>query len=179
MTISRLTVVVTLVAGLALAGCGSDGDGAGLPGGPGVGAADDGDFAEGTGPVGMAPGGPAEPNEVFTELAHRLADGDSERACALFTEAGQASFAVVYESSSCVGAADVAAAGIEDKEAVRGWNFEGRGLEVDGDTAVLSETCRDSQPGGVEWGSVTLEKTDAGWLITGMEPDSAFSSCGG
>jgi hypothetical protein len=44
---------------------------------------------------------------------------------------------------------------------------------------VLEESCRDSQPGGVGWGSVTLKKTDAGWLITGMEPDSAFSSCGG
>ena len=179
MTISRLTAVVTLVVGLALAGCGSDGDGAGLPGGPGVGAADDGDFAEGTGPVGMAPGGPAQPNEVFTELAHRLADGDSERVCALFTDAGKAAFATVYESSTCVGAADVASARIEDEEEVRGWNFEGRGLEVSGDTAVLSETCRDSQPSGDEWGSVTIRKTDAGWVITGMEPASTFSSCGG
>ena len=89
------------------------------------------------------------------------------------------SFAVVYEMSSCEGAADKASALIEDKAAVAAWTFEGRGLEVSGDTAVLSETCRDSQPGGVEWGSTTLGRTDDGWLITSMEPKSAFSSCGG
>jgi hypothetical protein len=116
---------------------------------------------------------------VFSELAHRLADGDSKAVCQLFTEAGQISFAVVYEMSSCEGAADKASALIEDKEAVKAWTFEGQGLDVSGDTAVLSETCRDSQPGGVPWGSVTLSSTDDGWLITSMETKPSFSSCGG
>ena len=180
MAISRWAAVLTVVVALALTGCGSDDDDGSSPfGGPGPTEGGSSEAADPFGSEGLAPGGPAEPAEVFTELAHRLADGDSARACALFTEAGQASFAMVYESSSCVGAADVAAAEIEDKEAVRGWTFEGRGLKVSGDTAKLSESCRDSQPGEVGWGSVTLKKTDAGWLITSMEPLPTFASCGG
>jgi hypothetical protein len=177
MAMHRLAAVVAVAAGLALVGCGSDGDSS-MP--PGLTASDGGGSSEGAGPVGLGgPSGPEDPNVVFTELAHRMADGDAEGVCQLFTEAGQMSFAVVYEMSTCEGAADKASALIEDKAAVASWTFEGRGLDVSGDTAVLEESCRDTQPGGVEWGSVTLSRTDDGWLITSMEPDSAFSSCGG
>lgn len=177
MAIHRLAAVVAVAAALTLVGCGSDGDGSGPPG---LAASDDGGSSEGPGALGAVdPSGPDDPNEVFTELAHRMADGDAEGVCQLFTEPGQTSFAVVYEMSSCEGAADKASALIEDKEAVEAWAFDGTGLDVSGDTAVLQETCRDSQPGGVEWGSVTLSRTDDGWLITSMESKSAFSSCGG
>ena len=83
MAIHRLAAAVAVVAALALVGCGSDGDSSGLPG---LAASDDRGSSEGPGPVGLgAPSGPDDPNAVFTELAHRLADGDAEGACQLFT----------------------------------------------------------------------------------------------
>ena len=149
---------------LALGGCAGDDDGP--------------PFATGGGAT--PPEGPAlsSPDAAITELAHRLAAGDAEGVCALFSEEGQIAFARNLQASNCTLAASQVANEIEDPAAWSGWEFDGDGLEVSGSSAWVDAYCHDS-PGEPGWGELELTDDGDGWRFVSYERYPSGGSCGG
>lgn len=130
---------------------------------------------------------PDTPEGTLTELIHRIADGNAQKACDLFVPGGQAIFAQQFEARDCVTAMQIVIGKVTDpkKFAAARLKPSGKypGLQVEGDSATFGgpctgweyETMTGMDPGDL--GRINLKKTPNGWFIYDVHlPDT---TCGG
>lgn len=134
---------------------------------------------------GGEPEGADTPQETLTRFTAFIADDKGEDACNLMSSAAQEMFARDNEMSTCEQAVNLFHGKITDMDAFRA--MVPTGLKTEGDQAKVSGYCNDgwTHPGGARdrgpniLGTLTLRKTENGWLIQDYVSSRRYSTCGG
>ncbi|MFC4533674.1 hypothetical protein [Sphaerisporangium dianthi] len=132
------------------------------------------------------PEGADTPQETLTRLTAFVADDKGEDACDLMSPAAQELFARENDMSTCEQAVNLFHGRITDADAYR--KMVPSGLETKGAQAEVSGYCGKgwTLPEGEKpvetpnrLGTLTLRKTEKGWLIHDYLSSKSYSSCGG
>ncbi|GIH81144.1 hypothetical protein [Planobispora longispora] len=132
------------------------------------------------------PEGADTPQETLTRLTAFITDDEGEEACNLMSAAAQELFARGNEMSTCEQAVNLFHGKITDRDAYR--QMVPTGLKTEGDEAEVSGYCGKgwTHPDGADpsedpnsLGTLTLRKTENGWLIQDYVSSREYSSCGG
>ncbi|MFC7383972.1 hypothetical protein [Sphaerisporangium rhizosphaerae] len=132
------------------------------------------------------PEGADTPQETLTRLTAFIADDKGEDACDLMSPAAQELFARENEMSTCEQAVNLFHGRITDADAYR--KMVPSGLKTEGSKAEVSGYCGEgwtlsagTKPSETpnRLGTLTLRKTEKGWLIHDYVSSRSYSSCGG
>ncbi|MEU8381427.1 hypothetical protein [Streptosporangium sp. NPDC048865] len=135
---------------------------------------------------GGEPEGADTPQETLTRLAAFVADDQGEDACNLMSPAAQELFARENEMSTCAQAVNLFHGKITDADLYR--KMVPSGLKTEGTQAEISGYCNEgwSLPEGEapsetpnDLGTLTLSRTEQGWLVHDYRSSRRYSSCGG
>ncbi|GIH90543.1 hypothetical protein ACFFMN_08540 [Planobispora siamensis] len=132
------------------------------------------------------PEGADTPQETLTRLTAFIADDEGEDACNLMSVSAQELFARGNEMSTCEQAVNMFHGKIADRDAYR--QMVPTGLKTEGDEAEVSGYCGKgwTHPGGTDLredpndlGTLTLRRTENGWLVQDYVSSREYSTCGG